>query len=164
MLSIYHKVVDRLRVGNSLANRIQFSFIVIMILMLIPAVSSIIMMNNYANSYHQAIMQVDRIASIKPLVNSDIPDEMWNIVAGRVNFEDGRQYQLLDEVNEALESLTKTAAGGGSVELTVARRTMDTLKTYIDRMGEQISAGALVSENEALLEEVRSVFRYQGAG
>ena len=153
----FQNLLKRVRIGNSLADRIQFSFIVIMILMLIPAISSIVMMNNYANSYHQAIMQVDRIASIKPLVNSDIPDEMWNIVAGRTDFQQGRQYKLLDEVNEALESLTTTAAGGGSVELTVARRTMDTLKSYIDRMGEQIAAGALVSDNEALLEEVRSV-------
>ena len=34
---------------------------------------------------------------------------------------------------------------------------MDTLKSYIDRMGEQIASGALVADNEALLEEVRSV-------
>ena len=151
------KAIKRLRIGDSLADRIQFSFIVIMVFMLIPAITSIIMMNNYANSYHQAIMQVDRVASIKPVVNSDIPDEMWNIVAGRVDFEDGRQYELLDEANQALESLTTTATGGGSVELTVARRTMDTLRTYIDRMGEQMAGGSLVSENEALLEEVRSV-------
>ncbi len=157
MVTLFHKVFDRLRVGNSLANRIQFSFIVIMALMLIPAVFSIVMMNSYANSYHQAILQVDRVASIRPLVNSDIPDEMWSIVAGRTKFAQGRQYALMDEVNQTIETLTKTATGGGSVELTVARRTMDTLKTYIDRMGEQIASGALVSQNEALLEEVRSV-------
>ena len=157
MASKFRKAFGRLRVGGSLATRMQQSFIVIMVLMLIPAISSIVMMNNYANSYHQAIMQVDRVASLKPLVNSDIPDEMWNIVAGRTDFTQGRQYALLDEVNQALESLTKTATGGGSVELTVARRTMDTLKTYIDRMGGQIAGGALVSENQALLEEVRSV-------
>jgi two-component system sensor histidine kinase YesM len=157
MVALFHRVFDRLRVGNSLANRIQFSFIVIMALMLIPAVFSIVMMNSYANSYHQAILQVDRVASIRPMVNSDIPDEMWSIVAGRTEFTQGRQYELLDEVNRTIETLTKTATGGGSVELTVARRTMDTLKTYIDRMGEQIAGGALVSQNEALLEEVRSV-------
>ena len=157
MTSIFHNWFQRLRIGNSLANRIQFSFIVIMALMLIPAVSSIVMMNSYANSYHQAIMQVDRVASIKPLVSSEIPDEMFSIIAGRTDFADGTQYELMDEVNQTLESLTKTATGGGSVELTVARRTMDTLKTYIDRMGEQMAGGSLVSDNEALLEEVRSV-------
>ncbi len=157
MISLFQKVFQRLKVGRSLADRFRFSFIVIVIMLLIPAISSIIMMNNYANSYHQAIMQVDRVASIKPIVNSDIPDEMWNVVAGRVGFEDGKQYDLLAEVNKTLESLTKTATGGGSMELTVTRRTMDTLKTYIDRMGEQIAGGALVSDNEALLEEVRSV-------
>ena len=157
MISVIQKVFQNLRVGNSLADRLRFSFLVIVVLMLIPAISSIIMMNNYANSYHQAIMQVDRVASIKPLVNSSIPDEMWNIVAGRVSFEAGDQYALFNEVNDTLESLKKTATGGGSVELTVAQRTMDTLKTYIDRMGEQIAGGSLVSDNEALLEEVRSV-------
>ena len=157
MVSVFDKLLGRLRGGNSLANRIQFSFIVIMVLMLIPAITSIVMMNGYANSYHQAIMQVDRVASIRPLVSSDIPDEMWSIVAGRTAFADGAQYELMDEVNQTLESLTKTATGGGSVELTVARRTMDTLKSYIDRMGEQMAAGSLVSDNEALLEEVRSV-------
>jgi len=157
MRSIFHKVFQSLLVGNSLADRLRFSFITIMILMLIPAVTSIVMMNNYANSYHQAIMQVDRVASVKPLVNYEIPDEVWSIVAGRTIFAEGRQYELMDEVNQTLESLTKTATGGGSVELVVVRRTMDTLKTYIDRMGEQIADGSLVSENEALLEEVRSV-------
>jgi two-component system, sensor histidine kinase YesM len=157
MVSILDRVFSRLRVRNSLADRMRFSFIVIMVLMLIPAISSILMMNNYANSYHQAIMQVDRVASLKPLVNSDIPDEMWRIVAGQTQFGEGRQYELLDTVNQTLEDLTRTATGGGSVELTVARRTMDTLKTYIDRMGEQIASGALVSENQTLLEEVRSV-------
>jgi len=50
-----------------------------------------------------------------------------------------------------------TAAGGNSTDLTVARRTMDTLQGYVDRMGVQIAEGALVADNEALLEEVRSV-------
>ncbi|MBE0601585.1 MAG: sensor histidine kinase [Firmicutes bacterium] len=157
MVALFQKVLTRLKVGHSLADRIQFSFIVIMVLMLIPAVSSIVMMSSFANSYHQAIMQVDRVASIKPLVNSEIPDELWSIVAGRTDFGEGRQYELLESVNLTLESLNKTATGGASVELNVARRTMDTLKTYIDRMGEQIQSGSTVSQNEALLEEVRSV-------
>ncbi len=157
MVAIFDWVFSRLRVRNSLADRMRISFIVIMVMMLIPAISSIIMMNSYANSYHQAIMQVDRVASLKPIVNSDIPDEMWRIVAGQTLFSEGRQYELLDSVNQTLESLTKSATGGDSVELTVARRTMDTLKTYIDRMGEQIASGALVADNQALLEEVRSV-------
>ncbi|HPJ03467.1 MAG TPA: sensor histidine kinase [Candidatus Limiplasma sp.] len=157
MISIFDRVFNRLRVHNSLADRMRFSFTVIMVLMLIPAITSIVMMSNYANSYHQAIMQVDRVASLRPIVNTEIPDEMWRIVAGQKSFGEGQQYELLDSVNQTLEDLTKTATGGGSVELTVARRTMDTLKSYIDRMGEQIQSGALVSQNQALLEEVRSV-------
>ena len=157
MRALFDTIFRRLRVGNSMAERLRFSFLVIMILMLIPAVVSIWMMRSYGDSYHQAIMQVERVATLKPRVSSEIPDEMWSIVAGRTTFPDGRQYAMLDDVNTALEELMTTAAGGNAKELNVARRTMDTLRRYIDRMGEQILEGAPVAENAALLEEVRSV-------
>jgi len=157
MRAVFDKVFRRLRVGNSLAERLRFSFMVIMLLMLIPALVSIWMMRSYGDSYHQAIMQVERVASLKPRVSTDIPDEMWSIVAGRTTFSQGRQYVMLDDANHIMEELMTTATGGNAKELTVARRTMDTLKRYIDRMGEQIAAGAQVADNEALLEEVRSV-------
>ncbi|NLI20951.1 MAG: sensor histidine kinase [Clostridiales bacterium] len=155
--AMFDRLFSRMGVGNSLSERLRFSFMVIMALMLIPALTSIWTMRTYADSYHQAISQVERVSSLKPLVTSDIPDEMWSIVAGRIGFDDARQYALMDEVNLTIEELMSTAAGGNSAELTVARRTMDTLKSYIDRMGEQIAAGAFVADNEALLEEVRSV-------
>lgn len=157
MHTLFDRVFNRLKVGNSLAERLRFSFMVILALMLIPTLVSIWTMRTYADSYHQAISQVERISSLKPLVTYDIPDEMWSIVAGRITFAEGRQYTLVDEVNGTIENLMNTAAGGKSTELTVTRRTMDTLKSYIDRMGEQIASGALVADNEALLEEVRSV-------
>jgi two-component system sensor histidine kinase YesM len=156
MGKLFDRLFRLLRVGNSLAERLRVSFIIIMALMLIPALVSIWTMRSYADSYHRAILQVEKVSSLRPLVNSDIPDEMWSIVAGRVSFADGRQYAMMNEVNTALEDLM-AEAGGNSTELTVARRTMDTLKSYIDRMGEQIASGALVADNEALLEEVRSV-------
>lgn len=157
MRALFERVFTRMGVGNSLAERLRFSFMVVLALMLIPALVSIWTLRTYADNYHQAILQVERVSSLKPLVNTEIPDEMWSIVAGRVTFQEGRQYLLLDEVNHTMEALMTTAAGGSSIELTVARRTMDTLKSYIERMGEQIAAGALVADNEALLEEVRSV-------
>ena len=157
MRAIFDRVFNRMGVGNSLAERLRFSFMVVLALMLIPALISIWTLRTYADSYHQAILQVERVSSLKPLVNSDIPDEMWSIVAGRTTFQEGRQYALVDSVDSTMEELMTTAAGGSSTELIVARRTMDTLKSYIDRMGDQIASGALVADNEALLEEVRSV-------
>ncbi len=157
MRTLLDRVFHKFNVGNSLAERLRFSFMVVLALMLIPALVSIWTMRTYADSYHKTILQLERVSSLRPLVNSDIPDEMWSIVAGRITFQEGNQYALMDEVNQALEELMTTAAGGNSTELTVARRTMDTLQGYVDRMGEQIATGALVADNEALLEEVRSV-------
>ena len=157
MRTLSDRIFTRLGVGESLAKRLRFSFMVILVLMLIPALVSIWTMRTYADSYHQAIMQVESVSSLKPVVNSGIPDEMWSIVAGRITFAEGQQYEMMGEINHTLETLMATASGGNSIELTVARRTMDTLKSYVDRMGEQIAAGAPVADNEALLDEVRSV-------
>ncbi len=157
MPAVVNRLFRRLGVGNSLAERLQFSFLVILALMIVPALVSTWTMRSYGDTYHQTIMQMERVASLKPRVNTDIPDEMWSIVAGRITFQQGQQYEIIDEVNGTMEALMATAAGGNSTELTVARRTMDTLRRYIDRMGAQIAAGALVADNEALLEEVRSV-------
>ena len=53
MRAMFDRVFRRLRVGNSLAERLRFSFMVVLCLMLIPALVSIWTMRTYADSYHQ---------------------------------------------------------------------------------------------------------------
>ncbi|MDO4546831.1 MAG: sensor histidine kinase [Clostridia bacterium] len=146
----------RLGAGYSISSRLRTSFIVLMTLLIIPCIVSVSVMSYYAGSYHAIISQVDRVSSIKPYVQTLIPEEIWSIVAGRLSFDEGAQYQCLDYVADELEELIQSA-GANATELVVARRTTDTLRDYIDRMGEQMSRGEPVEQNELLLEEVRSV-------
>ena len=95
MRALFDRVFNRMGMGESLAKRLRFSFMVILALMLIPALVSIWTMRTYADSYHQAIMQVESVSSLKPVVNSGIPDEMWSIVAGRITFAEGQQYVMM---------------------------------------------------------------------
>ena len=48
-------------------------------------------------------------------------------------------------------------AGPNQVELTAARRAMDTLREKVVELGRQIENGAPVVDNEAKLEEIRDV-------
>ncbi|MEG0145174.1 MAG: hypothetical protein RR739_03830, partial [Clostridia bacterium] len=78
--------------------------------------------------------QVARVSALKPYVQALIPDEMWSVVAGRITFEAGSQYASADYVKGELDQLMVSAAEVNRKELIVARRTMDTLVNYINRM------------------------------
>lgn len=145
------------RSDESLSAHLRRSFLILATLLLIPAVVSVCMMLHYANSYHSVIQRVERISSLKPLVQTQIGDEMWYVVAGHKTFEGGSQYDMIDRVNSEIDALMETADSNGRTSLNVARRTMRTLETYIDRMGELMANEQPIAESEALLEEVRNV-------
>ncbi len=153
----FDRVLARLSAGESISQRLKASFMVLMSLLLIPAVVSVGMMLHYAQTYHGVIRQVERVSSLKPFVQTQIAEEMWYVVAGHKSFDDGDQYDLINHVNTEIDALTGSAAPDNLQALIVARRTMNTLVNYIDRIGELIRTGQPIAESEALLEEVRSV-------
>ncbi len=144
------------RFGDSLRGRITLSIFVVLLMMLIPAIASIGMMTSYARQYHDVITRMDRISSLSPLINDNLLGEMWSIVAGRVTFDEGDQLKTLDEVCREMDSLI-AADSASQLEMTVARRTMDTLRRYIENLGAQMLAGSTVDQDEQTLAEIRNV-------
>ena len=157
MRSLTDRLLTRLSAGESIAGRLRISFIILVGMLLIPALVSVSMMVHYAQTYHGVIRQVEQVSSLKPLVQTQIADEMWYVVAGHKSFDGGEQYEMIGRVNDGIDALTRSADPGNLKELTVARRTMSTLVNYIDRMGELIRTEQPIAESEALLEEVRNV-------
>ena len=83
---------------------------------------------------------------------------MWNIVAGKTEFKEGKQYEIIDGVNSQIRwMIANTDSEKGKIKLEVILRTMETLTHYVDRMGRQIESGNRVAENEQVLENIRGV-------
>ena len=157
MSSQLDSLFAKLRTGSSIASRLRFSFLVLVSLLIIPAIVSVTMMTNYALRYHALIGQVERVAALKQVVLTDIPDELWNIVAGNRTFDEGAQYAMIQHVNDELDDLLTTAGTDNIKELMVARRTMDKLLNYVNQLGGQIQAGERVAIQEETLEQSRGV-------
>lgn len=151
------KCLRRINRRESISRRLKTAFTMLIAILLIPSVVILVMMLRYTNAYSDVIHQVERVSSLKPLVQTQIGDEMWYVVAGHKSFDGADQYQMIDHVNSEIEALAKTADPQNQITLTVARRTMDTLVNYIDRMGEMIRTEQPITESEQLLEEVRNV-------
>jgi two-component system sensor histidine kinase YesM len=131
--------------------------IVVLMMGLINAVL-LVQMLNYSFQYDAIINNITTANSIGGDIKSNIDTAMWNIVAGKTDFTQGKQYDIIDEVNGKLQWMVDHAASAESrIKLEAINRTMKTLTHYVDMMGEQIAHGSTVADNEAVLENIRGV-------
>jgi two-component system sensor histidine kinase YesM len=113
---------------------------------------------NFNRKYDAIITNITTASSLNGYIKPTIDREMYDIVAGKKDFAEGEQYQILDEVNQQVELMMANASSDKSrIKLEVVRRTMDTLTSYVDKMGEQMLQGSRVTENEKVLDDIRGV-------
>ena len=151
------RLFRRLDAVDSISHRLRLSFRVLVILLVVPALVSIATMLSNNMRYNGIITHIGQVGDLKPKVAIEIPDEAWNAVAGYEAFSDVRLFEMIHEVNMELDVLMGTMTGPNQLELTAARRAMDTLREKVVELGLQIEGGAPVVANEAKLEELRDV-------
>jgi two-component system sensor histidine kinase YesM len=118
----------------------------------------LVQMLSYIRQYDAIISNITTANSISGNIKPDIDTAMWNIVAGKTEFSEGKQYAIINGVNDKLRWMTSNATSAEArIRLEIIQRTMKTLTYYVDRMGEQIARKSKVAENEAVLENVRGV-------
>lgn len=139
-----------------LSRRLTVSFRTIMMMMLLPALVSMALMTGFSRLYYSFLTRAETINSLSGVVVDKLPAELFNIVAGSKRFESGEQAAIMREVKETLDSLIEKKPAS-HLELTVARRTSETMAKYIDELGKQMNSGASVDENMQVLEEIRNV-------
>jgi two-component system sensor histidine kinase YesM len=154
-----HRFIDFFaRINLSIRSKILISFLTVIFLMV--AVNSMMLLNvyRYNRQYDAIITNITTANSINGYIKPAIDTEMWNIVAGKTEFEDGKQYAIINQVNDQIESMmANTDSDKSRIKMEVILRTMNTLTSYVDKMGEQIERGSRVAENELVLENIRGV-------
>lgn len=112
----------------------------------------------YKRQYDAIITNITTANSINGYIKPTIDATMWDVVAGKISFDEGAQYEVLGDVTATLTQMMEaTDSEKGVVKLAVILRTLDTLTHYVDLLGEQTAHGARVAENEAVLENIRGV-------
>ena len=143
-----NRLVDRLIAyftGINLSIRSKILLSSLMVIFLMVAVNTIMILNvlQFNRRYDAIITNITTANSINGFIKPAIDTEMWNVVAGKTEFDDGNQYVIIDQVNAQNASMMANATSDKSkIKLEVVRRTMDTLTRYVDKMGEQIEKAA----------------------
>ncbi len=130
---------------------------IIALALLIPVLVSLAMMFVTSTRYQRAISRMETAAGLKPTVGTELPERLFSVAAGQRNYDESGVESLLADVNETLDGLLEDDSGAGYLQLTVARRTMDTLSSYIDQVRDGMAEGRAISEIERIVDEVRDV-------
>ena len=153
-------LLDRLHMSGSLSKRMNFFFIVILILMMLPTMVSLVILQSFGNQYHGVISREGKVLHLRPLISTDVPDALFMVVAGKVTVQESRAEALLAEFERQLAELKR--GNGQQTELLVVDRTLETLKIYMAELMQMAQREAPVAQQETLLDEIRSLAALMG--
>ena len=146
------------RVNLSIRAKILAALCIVIFLMGTTNVVSMLQVLSYSRQYDAIITNITTANSISGSIKPDIDNEMWKIVAGKINFSEGKQYEILDNVNGKVHwMMENTDSKRAKVKLDLILRTLQSLKEAVDQMGDKIARNSTATENEAVLENIRFV-------
>jgi two-component system sensor histidine kinase YesM len=140
----------------SIRAKILASLCIVIFLMGTTNVVSMLQVLSYSRQYDAIITNITTANSISGSIKPDIDNEMWKIVAGKINFSEGNQYKILDNVNAKVRwMMANTDSQRARVKLDLILRTLQSLKESVDQMGDKTAHNSTATENEAVLENIR---------
>jgi two-component system, sensor histidine kinase YesM len=143
-------------INLSIRAKILIALCVVILLMGIANVVSMLQVLKYSRQYDAIITNITTANSISGSVKPNIDNEMWKIVSGSIEFADGKQYEIIANVDTQVRwMIANTDSQRAKVKLNLILRTLQSLKGYIDQMGDKISHNSTAAENEAVLEKIR---------
>ena len=156
-MTIEAKGTRKLR-ATSIRNTLKVMNIVLILATLVPFLIGALYYNFTLNQYERIIENVYSANNLSSNLQSEIYITIWNVVAGKTRFEDNTQYALMDRIKSRLDTLEKNAdSEDDSYLIQVARNTLATMGSYIEKIGDNIANGRPVRLNEEILGEISSV-------
>ena len=144
--------------NKSLRRTLLITYISLLFITLIPSIYSVVVSQIHTKRYSQIISNVSTANRISLIAKDDIPAELWNIICGKKEIADGSQNKFLDNISSGLSLMLLTINNEESRgKLEVANRAYTTLRRNVDMLISQIKGGSLVTQNEATLDEIRTI-------
>ena len=144
---------------TGISSEVRQSVSMIAILLAIPVIIGLLVMILYSSRYQAMIQRMDAVAELKPSLEKTIAEDLFAVAAGRKTYEDSGVRYTLSQINGTLDKLSSETAGNGHLQLTIARRTMDTMGQYALQVGEGMKSKRPIVEIEGIVDEVRNVGR-----
>ncbi len=144
---------------SGISSEVRHSVSTIAVLLALPVVIGLVMMILYSSRYQSMIQRMDAAAELKPALETTIAEDLFSVAAGRTAFEKSGVTDTIVRINRSLEQLARETEGRGHLQLTIARRTMDTMEQYVLQVRDGMENRRPINEIEKIVDEVRDVGR-----
>src|SRR5436190_13437495 len=146
------------RESFSIRTKMLLSFSLMILVMGAVNASIILLSLQYKYQYDTLWENITTANSINGSIKPTIDGLMWDIVAGKRDFNEGAQYRFLDYFEKIIGEMERTADSDMSrLKLDDILRTTSTLRADIDKLGRQITEKKSFAENEVVLEDIYAV-------
>ena len=144
--------------SKSLRKTLLRTYIFLLLIAIVPTIYSIVVSQTHIRQYNKIISNVSTANRINTIVEKEIPAELWNIICGKKDVAEGRQYEMLNAITAELSAmLSEPHVPTSQAKLEVANRANTTLLRNVYDLTSQISQGSSVSENELALDDIRTI-------
>ena len=127
----------------SLRKRIIFVFLVILLLLATINCVQIYLFLGYVRQYNAMMETIKLTNSINGSLKQMLDEEIRDIAYGKVLFENGTQYDHLNNMYHNLDKIEQDDKNSQfTKEISEVRQTLTTTTEYIDKLGEQIQENA----------------------
>ena len=123
---------------TGISSEVRQSVSMIAVLLALPVIIGLLIMVLYSSRYQAMIQRMDTVAELKPSLENTIAEDLFAVVAGRKTYEESGVRNTLSHINGTLDKLSAQTNGSGHLQLTIARRTMNTLEQYATLVDEQM--------------------------
>jgi two-component system, sensor histidine kinase YesM len=143
-------------VNLSIRSKILLALSVVIFIMGFTNALLVAQVLNYSRQYDAIINNITVANSISGNIKPDIDTEMWKVVSGKVAFNQGQQYEIINGVNVKLAlMMANTDSSKARIKLEGIGRALNSLTQYVNTMGFQIGKNSTATENEVLLDKIR---------
>lgn len=144
---------------TGISSEVRRSVSAIAVLLALPVILGLFIMVLYSSRYQAMIHRMDAAAELKPALETKIAEDLFSVAAGRTTFEKSSVMKTIRQIDNTLDQLTEQTEGNGHLQLTIARRTMDTMEQYTLQIRDGMDERRPVDEVEDIVDEVRDVGR-----
>ncbi len=136
----------------------EFSYLLIILIMIIPTIYSVSVSNYHTSQYDKIITNIGKANTINQIAKVELPEQLWDIVCGKKDFYSSNPFEKIEFIFSGLEEMKKDSSGSENIKkLEVALRACSTLKRNVELFESGLQKKNSVADNESMLDEIRSI-------
>lgn len=141
-----------------IGRKIIITFAFTAVLMGILNISLMISSAKYNKQYNSVISNITNANSINGVLKKDMDAEIRDIVFMKKQFEEGKQYEIIDAINKKIGLIESGIESEESrMKLGTVKNTMESLKESVDKVKTNLEAKKSTDENQALLDTINEI-------